>query len=122
MKLAVLLAETDPAAWERATAEERDAVFAQHAAFDAAVRERGSMLGGEALVAAEEARTLRPGLDGDRVVTDGPYAESAEQLGGFYLVDLDSVETALEIGRLLPAGYAVEVRPVLELEGDEPPP
>lgn len=120
MRLVVLMADADLGAWERATPEQREQVFAQHAAFDQAVRERGTMLAGEALSGSAEARTLRPG-PGRRTVTDGPYAETAEQLGGFYLVDLDSVDTAVELCRLLPPSYSVEVRPVLELGEDESP-
>ena len=115
MRLLVLMADADLDAWEQASGAEREEVFAQHAAFDQAVRDRGSMLGGEALAGPDQARTLRPGAR-DRVLTAGPYAETAEQLGGFYLVDLDSVETALELCRLLPSSYSVEVRPVIELE------
>jgi hypothetical protein len=75
------------------------------------------MLGGEALATQQEAATLRPGRDGERLVTDGPYAESAEQLGGFYLIDVDSREAALDLVRLLPESYSVEVRPVIHIEG-----
>jgi hypothetical protein len=75
------------------------------------------MLSGEALALPKEAVTLRPAEGGERLVTEGPYAEVAEQLGGFYLVDVDSQETALDLVRLLPEGYTVEVRPVIEIEG-----
>ena len=57
------------------------------------------------------ARTLGPG--DDRVVTDGPYAETVEQLGGFYLVDLPDLDAAVGAARLLPSAYTIEVRPVL---------
>jgi len=50
-------------------------------------------------------------------VTEGPYAEVAEQLGGFYLIDVDSMETALDLARLLPDGYTIEVRPAIHIEG-----
>jgi hypothetical protein len=117
MKFVVLMAEEDPGAWDRATQAYRDQVFERHRAFDRAVRERGEMLAGEALATQQEAVTLRPGRDGERLVSEGPYAESAEQLGGFYLLDVDSRETALDLARLLPEGYTVEVRPVIEIEG-----
>src|ERR1700750_1958582 len=96
MKFVVLMAEEDPEAWDRATQEYRDQVFERHRSFDSAVRTRGGMLGGEALAQAKEAVTLRPGTGPDRLVTEGPYAETAEQLGGFYLIDVDSEETALD--------------------------
>jgi hypothetical protein len=117
VKLVVLMAEDDPEAWDRATQEYRDEVFDRHRHFDKAVRERGEMLAGEALALPREAVTLRPGTGRDRIVTQGPYAETAEQLGGFYLIDVDSMDTALDLVRLLPDGYAVEVRPAIHIEG-----
>lgn len=117
MKFVVLMAEEDSEAWDRATQEYRDEVFDRHRTFDKAVRERGEVLSGEALALPREAQTLQPGRGGDRLVTDGPYAETAEQLGGFYLIDVDSRETALDLVRLLPEGYSIEVRPVIRIEG-----
>jgi hypothetical protein len=117
VKFVVLMAEEDPEAWDRATQEYRDDVFDRHRAFDKAVRERGEMVAGEALALPKEAVTLRPGTGPDRLVSEGPYAEVAEQLGGFYLIDVDTVETALDLVRLLPVGYTVEVRPAIHIEG-----
>jgi hypothetical protein len=117
MKFMVLMAEADPGSWDRATQEYRDEIFDRHRAFDKAVRERGEMVAGEALAQSGEAVTLRPGSRRDRLVADGPYAETAEQLGGFYLIDVDSIETAVDLARLLPDSYSVEVRPVIRIEG-----
>ena len=49
-------------------------------------------------------------------MTDGPYAETVEQLGGFYVVELPDQDTAVELARLLPREYAIEIRPMLEVE------
>jgi hypothetical protein len=49
------------------------------------------------------------------VVTEGPYAETVEQLGGFYLIDVPDLDTAVGLAALLPQEYAVEVRPTLEV-------
>lgn len=114
MKVLVLLTESDPDSWDRATEEERAQVFAAHDRFSEAVAARGSIEGGEALAGVSEARTLRT-VDGQRVVTEGPYAETVEQLGGYYLLDVDSLDTAVELSRLLPAGYTIELRPVVEI-------
>jgi hypothetical protein len=73
------------------------------------------MLAGEALTGVATATTLRPDGDGRRVVTDGPYAETAEQLGGFYVVEAPDLDTMTELCALLPAGYTLEVRPVADL-------
>ena len=53
------------------------------------------------------------------MVTEGPYAEGVEQLGGFYLVEADSIDLVLDLCRHLPSSYAVEVRPVIQIEGYE---
>lgn len=57
--------------------------------------------------------------NGKAMVTDGPFAETHEQLGGFFLIEADSMEKATEIARQIPAGKwgTVEVRPVLQVEG-----
>jgi len=57
--------------------------------------------------------------DGKRVITDGPYAETREQLGGFFLVDAKNLDEAIEIAEKIPAGRygTVEIRPVLEVPG-----
>jgi hypothetical protein len=53
------------------------------------------------------------------VVTDGPYAEGVEQLGGFYLIEAESQDLLVDLCRLLPSSYAVEVRPAIRIEGYE---
>jgi hypothetical protein len=115
MKFLVLMAEEDT--WERwnalSDAEQQD-VFDSFTAFTEAVKERGTVLAGEALDRAESARTVRPGPG--RPVTEGPFAETVEQLGGFWLVDLPDLESAVGAAKLLPAAYSVEVRPVVDME------
>jgi hypothetical protein len=111
----ILMAEPDHfARWDAAGDDEHERVFVDFRAFSAAVRDRGRLLGGEALVHPRDARTLRPDGDG-RQLTEGPYAETVEQLGGFYLVELPDRATALEIARLLPREYDVEVRECLDV-------
>src|ERR1700754_172520 len=111
MKFLVLMAEENTwDRWNSASEADRDHMMEQLEAFSIAVKEHGTMLAGEALRRPEEARTLRPG-DG-RPVTEGPYAESVEQLGGFYLVDVTDRDTAVELSRLLPEAWTVEVRPI----------
>jgi hypothetical protein len=114
MRFLVLMTEVDHfERWNDASPDERTEMTDRLHVFTAAVRERGSMLAGEALRRPETARTLRPG--DDRPVTEGPYAETAEQLGGFYLVDLPDLETAVATARLLPPAWSVEVRPIEEM-------
>lgn len=116
MRYLVLLTDDDPGAWDRASAEERQSVMEAHTVFDKAVRAHGSILAGEALAGVDSATTLRL-VDGVQTVVDGPYAETVEQLGGFYLIDVADLDQAVELCRLLPAGYTTEIRPVVEIEG-----
>jgi hypothetical protein len=110
VRFLVLLAEENHfARWEAATEHEQQAHFDGLAAFTAAVRERGEVLLASALDRPERAVTLRGGAR-----ADGPYAETAEQVGGIYVVDLPTHEDAVETARLLPVP-AVEVRPILEV-------
>lgn len=112
MKFLVLMAEHDHyARWEAMSDAEREAFFAGLQAFDDAVRQRGTMLGGEALKDPTHSRRISGPAD-DRVITAGPYAESVEQLGGFFLVDLPNRETTLELAARLP----VELVDVLTVE------
>jgi hypothetical protein len=117
MKYLVLIA-ADEAGWDAASPQDRQVVMDAHTAFHKAVAERATMLAGEALARSHEGRTLRH-AGGEPVVTEGPYAEGVEQLGGFYLVEAESIDTMLDLCRILPSTYAVEVRPVIDLEGYE---
>jgi hypothetical protein len=110
VRFLVLMAEEDHFdKWEATTEQEQQAFFDGLATFTAAVRERGQVLLGEALDRPEHAVTVRGGTS-----TEGPYAETVEQVGGFYVVDLPSLEAAVETARLLPVP-AVEVRPILDM-------
>lgn len=101
-------------AWARATMEERKAVYAQHTEFARLLEERGhSMTGGAELTHSKDAIQVRGELD--RVsVTEGPYAETTEQITGFYLVRTDNVDDLLQLcGLLAGAEGVVEVRAVV---------
>jgi len=115
VRFLVLMAEEDHFdRWEGADDALRERVYRDFGAFSEAVRSRGTIVAGEALDRPAEARRLAPGAD--RTVTEGPFAETVEQLGGFYLIDVPDLETALEVAALLPQEYVVEVRPTLEVE------
>lgn len=112
MKYLVLLA-ADEAVWPSLSESEQAAEMAAHEAFDQAVRARGTILAGEALGESGTATTLRH-VDGAVQITDGPYAETVEQLGGFYLVEMADLDQVTEVCGLLPDYYAVEIRPAVE--------
>ena len=110
MKFLVLMAEEDTwNRWNALSDGEQQAVFDRFTAFTKAVEERGTVIAGEALDRPELARTVRPGPD--RQVTDGPYAETAEQLTGFYIVDTSDLDDLVEVCKVLGQGEGViEVR------------
>jgi hypothetical protein len=85
-----------------------------HEEFMAAVRDAGaSVVSGEALERSSAASTVRRREDG-ALVTDGPFADTKEALGGFYVIEAPDLDVALSLARACPAGN-VEVRPVMEL-------
>lgn len=111
----LLLIAYEPGAWESATAEERQGYVDGHAAFDRFVDERGRKISGAPLAGADTATTVRH-REGARVLTDGPFAESVEMVGGYYDVELPDLDVAIEAASLLPPAYAVEIRSVIELD------
>jgi len=116
MKYFVLLAgygETKP--WDQLSADEQAAEMAKHGAFAEACEAKAEveMLGGEALGDGSTATTLRS-RGGELTVTDGPFAEAAEHIGGYYLIGAPNLDTVVELCRSLPA-YDIEIRPVLDV-------
>jgi hypothetical protein len=111
MKYALLI-YGDEKVWEARDESDLRANHERHAAFMAAMRARGALLdGGQELERSAASTTVR--RRGDQVdITDGPYAETAEQLGGFYLIEAADLDEALEIARQVPEPI-VEVRPVV---------
>src|SRR3954469_25351331 len=99
--------------WTEATAEQKQQTYAEHERFMKMLQDRGAIRGGAELDATSAARTIRHG-NGDVSVTDGPFAETAEQFGGFYLVEAADIDEAVAIGRELPAAV-VEVRPLMPM-------
>jgi len=102
-------ATAPPDMWQ--TAMESHGRFAEQV-----VAQGGKILGGDALQPTATATSIR----GD-VVTDGPFAETKEALGGFYLIEARDLDHALAIGKLCPAPYGgVEVRPIMDTSGGPP--
>jgi hypothetical protein len=120
VKRYVVLVAYEPAAWADATPEVRRGYSDAHHAFERYVEEHGRRLSGAPLADAETATTLGPGTGADRVVTDGPFVELAEQVGGYYDVELPDLDAAIAAARLLPSAYTVEIRPVVEIPDHTP--
>jgi hypothetical protein len=108
----VVLLPGDEAEWEAATEDRRQATYAQHHEFAKLLEERGHRVtGGAELAHSREAKVLRTTTDGRHSVTDGPYAETVEQLTGFYLVETSDLDDLLEVCKVLGKGEGViEVR------------
>jgi hypothetical protein len=111
----LLLMYGDESRWDAASAAERERIMAAHDEFSRAVDERATMLGGEALAPADATTTLGPDPGTGRPLTDGPYAETVEQMGGFYLIEAPDLDVMTEVAGLLPDYYTLEVRPVVDI-------
>jgi hypothetical protein len=94
--------------------EEREALYAEYGAFTQSIQESGNMLGGAQLQPTGSATSVRI-RNGETLVTDGPFAETKEQLGGFYLVDANDVDEAIALAERIPAARngTIEVRPLV---------
>jgi hypothetical protein len=98
-------------------------VMEAYLAYTNMLRDRGVYLGGEALQPVTTATTVRK-KDGQTLTTDGPFAETKEGLGGFYLVEAKDLDEALEFAAACPAadfGGSVEVRPIWEVTSMDAP-
>jgi hypothetical protein len=99
------------------TEEKRQADFGRYYAFTQKVKELGVYLGGEALQSVSTATSVRV-RNGKTLSTDGPFAETKEQLGGFYLLDCKDLDQALQLAAEIPASEygTIEVRPVMKFD------
>ena len=100
--------------WQELTPEEQQRIGGEYFAFTEELRESGKMVAGDALQPTSTATSVRV-RDGETLTTDGPFAETKEVLGGYYLIDVESLDEALEWGSKVPgAKYGtIEVRPVV---------
>jgi hypothetical protein len=107
----------DETGWDNATPEQMSEVMAAYEAFGREVEESGAFLAGEGLETTSSATTVRV-RDGERMLTDGPFAETKEQLGGFYLFECGSLDEAIDLAAKIPGAStgSVEVRPVMNYE------
>jgi hypothetical protein len=112
----LLLICTDENATAALSPEEESAVMAGYAAFGEEMSRRGVLQGGERLRPTTDATTVRI-REGEVLTTDGPFAETKEQMGGYYVVDCEDLDEAIEVASKIPAARhgSVEVRPIWEL-------
>jgi hypothetical protein len=118
----LLIMHNNPAVWDALTESERDEVMTGHGDFIKAIQESGEMIVTQALADPSNTVVVRV-RGGVPVVTDGPYLEAKEFLGGYYLIDVASRERAIELAAMIPdarfEGLGIEVRPVMFSAGME---
>ena len=103
----------DEARWDGLPAEEREGIMERYMAFSREARAAGVMVDGDELAPTRDATTVRA-RDGRVAVTDGPYAEVKEALGGYFVLECQTIDEAVSWAARIPGAEhgAVEVRPV----------
>ena len=114
----LLLIYDKEADWNKLSEADQAAVYKEYGEFTQRITQSGHYKGGHQLQPVSTATTVRV-RDKKRVVTDGPFAETREQLGGFFLIDAKDLDEAIDIASHVPAGRwgTVEIRPLVEIEG-----
>ena len=114
----LLLIYADEAIWETLSDDERRAIYGEYSQLNNDLRERGKFVGGDELQPVATATTVRL-RDGNTLVSDGPFAETKEALGGYYLIEADSLDEAIEWAARIPSARqgTIEIRPVFDHSG-----
>jgi hypothetical protein len=112
----ILLLYGNEAAEAALSPEEQQAEFAAHIPYSQEMREKGVLIGGDALLPTSAATSVRV-RDGKTLTTHGPFAETAEQLGGYYVIECANLDEALAWAAKNPSAKngTIEVRPIMEL-------
>ncbi|TMK84851.1 MAG: YciI family protein [Actinobacteria bacterium] len=115
MRYALLICG-DETAMEARSPEEAQAGMAEYVTFGEEMTTRGVLRGGERLRPTTDATTVQV-RDGEVLTSDGPFAETKEQIGGFYLVDCKDLDEAIEVASKIPGARngTIEVRPIWEM-------
>ena len=110
----MLLIYNDPHGWDSLPDDERGAIYNAYGTFTAELQASGKMVAGDALQAIDTATSVRV-RNGETLTTDGPFAETKEVLGGYYLIDVETLDEALDWAGKIPgaAHGTIEVRPVV---------
>ena len=105
--------------WEDMGEAERGEIFQAYMTYTEDLQKSGAMVAGDALQPTQTATTVRVKND-ETITTDGPFAETKEQLGGYYLINADSLDDAIEWAAKIPGARhgSIEVRPVMVFEED----
>lgn len=103
--------------WDKATQADMEKGMAEYGAFTDGIKKSGNYIGGEALQPTKTATSVRV-RNGKLSTTDGPYVETKEQLGGYYLIKAKDLNEAVQVASRIPGAKngTVEVRPVMEFD------
>ncbi len=112
----LLLIYSNEKGWESMSKAELDAVYGEYMAFTEAIKKSGNYKGGNPLQPTTTATTVRV-TGGKTLTTDGPFAETKEQLGGYYLVDAKDLDEAIALAARIPSARmgSIEVRPIQKM-------
>ena len=112
----LLLIYTQESDWAAMTEAERGAMYGQYMSFTEGIKTSGHYIGGNPLQSVSTATTVRV-RDGKSISTDGPFAETREQLGGYYLVEAADLDEATAIAARIPGARigSIEVRPIMAM-------
>ena len=108
----ILLIHGDESGWDALSDAERAARYERYGSLQTEMEKRGHYVGGDEIASANEGKVLRV-REGRPVVTDGPFAETKEQFGGYFVVDCDDLDQAIEVAQRVPVATkgSVEIRP-----------
>jgi hypothetical protein len=103
--------------WEKATEADMQKGMADYTAFTESIKKNGNYVGGEALQPTKTAKSVRV-RNGKISTTDGPYVETKEQLGGYYLITAKDLNDAVQVASRIPGAKngTIEVRPIMEFD------
>ena len=103
--------------WPEMNEKERNALMGEYYAFTEELKKSGKLVAGDALQPTQTATTVRV-REGKRLTTDGPFAETKEQLGGYYLVDAKDLDEAMALAAKIPGARfgSIEVRPIMKFD------
>jgi len=114
----MLLIYSEPDAWPSFPPDDQERMMGEYLAFTQRIAESGELIAGEPLKGIDTATAVRV-REGRTTSTDGPFAETKEVLGGYYLVDVPDLDRAIELAAQIPDARfgTVEVRPVMDIPG-----
>ena len=118
MQFALLIYD-DEASWANLSEEEANAIMGEWWSYTEELKKSGAYVAGEALQPIATAKSVRV-RDGEQLVTDGPFAETKEQFGGFYLIDVETEEEAQKWAAKIPSTRTgtTEVRPLMVFDNE----